>query len=315
MTTTKDSRLEDNRQNKLSPFTIAKTINPLFELSLMWHFSKRDLLTVTFPGVVYTASACIYSSCSLYRTIASVFLSTVHFWCMLLFFNVTNQLCDIEEDRIDKPDRPLVKDMVSVQGARIRSLLYAMASLLIASTFKTPIVSYTFIYCLGSIVNNYFTSKLFWALRTYMTAIGAALPILMGWKSVAPVSRAVWIWFLYCKLYWSLLGHFQDLRDMDGDGKAGRNTFPLLYGENATKKLIRVSGLVLAVVFHYVVKVVAKPSLLTTSYEIIMTFISVFMTNRVCHSSSVREYKFWYDKVFVRYYGLMVLSGSVLMLL
>lgn len=309
--TTAHSRPENNHQTKLKPFT---TINPLYELSLIWHFTKRDLVTIPVPGVIYSASAWIYSGHYLYKAIVPLLLSVVYFTCVLLFFNVSNQLCDIEEDRIDKPDRPIVSGMVSRQGARLRLVLYGAIALIIAHRFfKLPIVWYTVTYFIGTIINNHFTAKLFWTLRTSMTAYGATIPVVMGWSSVAPVPKAVWIWFLFLMLNWCVLGPLQDLRDLDGDRKVGRRTLPLIYGEDTTKEMIRLGGLVLAVVFHYVLKNVARPGLLTAAYELIMSFMSIALTNRAWNSASAKEYNTVY-KLFGAYYGLMLLSGSVLIL-
>ena len=98
-------------------------IDPVLELDLVWRFSKRDLPVVTIPGVMYTACAISSTGGSAVNNSVLLGVCSLYFLCILVYFNISNQICDIEEDRIDKPDRPLPRGMISIRGAQVRWII------------------------------------------------------------------------------------------------------------------------------------------------------------------------------------------------
>lgn len=285
--------------------------NLLFELSIVWHFTKRDIGNVSLPAFFSTVAALVHSGYSMWQAFLPLSLSFIYSWSILAFFNISNQICDMEEDRIDKPDRPLVKGMVSVQGARMRWVFFGIVGLLIAANANIPVVPYTVFFYMLAIVNNHLTAKKFWQFRLSMTSIGVTLPIVIGWNMVAPVPKELWIWILYLQVYWCLIGPIQDLRDLDGDRKTGRNSFPLLFGQHFTRRMAGLGGVAMGVLQHFVLKRMTKPSLLRTCCEVVLTSLSLILTTKIYNSSSAQSYRTCW-KCFMYYYCIQLIGGCIL---
>lgn len=289
--------------------THTATFSLLFELRMLWLFTKRDLIAVTFPGVLYTASALMYSQTSISKSIVPLLLSVIYFWLLLAFFCISNQICDIEEDRVEKPDRPIVSGKISVDCAKTRLLLVGVFNLLLALYLE--ILQYTVLYSIGGVINNLITAKKYWNLRIYMAAIGVTLPIVIGWHMIAPIPIELWLWILYLKLCWCAFGPIQDMGDLDGDRKVGRKTFIIVNGESFTKRFIGVGGIALVIAFHFILKRITKSGIMALLCEIVLTSFSLSLTYKICNSSSVKEYKLCH-KLFITFYCLLLIAGSAI---
>jgi methyl-accepting chemotaxis protein len=74
-----------------------------------------------------------------------------------------------------------------------------------------------------------------WITKNLSMSLGVIAMLAAAWELVAPLSlHAIrWILLLACVMY--LLFSLQDLRDMSGDRRVGRKTFPLVFGEQKTR--------------------------------------------------------------------------------
>lgn len=294
---------------QISMGNITERFDILFELKVLWLFTKRDLIAVTFPGVLYTASALIYAQTSISKSILPFLLSVIYFWMLLSFFCISNQICDIEEDRVEKPDRPIVSGMVSVSDAKNRLFVVGLLNCLIA--LYLDILPFTLIYSVSGIINNLITAKRFWNLRIYMAALGVTAPIAIGWNMIAPITKELWMWIFYLKLCWCAFGPIQDMGDLDGDRKVGRKTFIIVNGERFTKRFMGIAGVALAIVFHIIFKRITQPSVMSLLCECILNLLSLALTYKICKSRSVKEYKLCH-RLFITFYCLLLIAGSTI---
>jgi 4-hydroxybenzoate polyprenyltransferase len=174
--------------------------------------------------------------------------------------NVINQYYDIENDRVNKPGRPLVKGEVSMRAAwGLAAVLYVAAVvptwLVVthpAETFAQKLLAPLsrhecfFIYLAGMVFTFVYSAP--FAGRTKANAFLANLTIAIprgcllkvaGWSMVASIFH-VEPWFIGAIFFLFLLGAMssKDFSDMKGDEAAGCRTLPIRFGVRTTARMI-----------------------------------------------------------------------------
>jgi 4-hydroxybenzoate polyprenyltransferase len=166
--------------------------------------------------------------------------------------NIINQIADLEIDRRNKPERPLVRGDVSMSSAwAVAAALYVLAILptwlvvphpydSLAERMAAPIHLHAafFIYVVGALATFVYSfpalgrSKRhwFWANFTIAVARGGLLKV-AGWSFIASV--ALWEpWTIGSVFALFLLGatSTKDFSDMVGDREHGVVTLPIRFG-------------------------------------------------------------------------------------
>ena len=166
--------------------------------------------------------------------------------------NVLNQITDLEVDRVNKPDRPLVTGEAQLRETWVLTwLLYALAMLPVwfvvvppreglAARLLAPLGTHqTFFLFLGGLVFTLAYSLPSWG-RTKRLGIWANLTIAIprgallkvaGWTMVAP-ANALEPWVIGFLFFLFLVGaaSTKDFSDVPGDRAGGCRTLPILYG-------------------------------------------------------------------------------------
>jgi 4-hydroxybenzoate polyprenyltransferase len=166
--------------------------------------------------------------------------------------NIVNQIADLEIDRRNKPDRPLVTGEVSIRRAwRVAAVLYVLCivptwvvvpypyhSLSERITAPLPFHAAFFIYCIGALATFVYSFPAFgrtkrhwlWANVTIAVTRGGLLKV-AGWAFVASVAHAE-AWAIGGIFALFLLGatSTKDFSDMEGDRAHGCITLPVRFG-------------------------------------------------------------------------------------
>ena len=174
--------------------------------------------------------------------------------------NIVNQIADLEIDRRNKPERPLVTGVVSIRRAwGLAAVLYVLA---IAPTWIVVPYPYQalearvtaplqlhaafFIYCVGALATFVYSfpalgrTKRHWLAANVTIAIprGGLLKV-AGWAFIASV--AVWeAWAIGGIFALFLLGatSTKDFSDMEGDREHGCVTLPVRFGVRRATRII-----------------------------------------------------------------------------
>ncbi|MGH9309943.1 MAG: UbiA family prenyltransferase [Vicinamibacterales bacterium] len=160
--------------------------------------------------------------------------------------NVLNQICDLDIDRINKPQRPLPSGRLTVAGAWTFTILaYAVALALAWNVapggrrecfwIVIAAAALTVIYSVPP-----FRTKRFgiWANLTIAIPRGVLLKV-AGWSAVK-TTAGVEPWFIGAIFGLFLLGATttKDFADMEGDRLGGCRTLPIVYGVRRAAWLI-----------------------------------------------------------------------------
>ncbi len=166
--------------------------------------------------------------------------------------NAINQICDLEIDRLNKPERPLVTGALSLrQGWLFTWVFYALALvptwLVVVYPYNSwleklgaPLASHEtfFIYLAGLIFTFIYSAPQLGRTKTkgFLASLTIAIPrgVLLkvaGWAMVARVAHTE-PWFIGAVFGLYLIGASvtKDFADMEGDRAGGCRTLPIVYG-------------------------------------------------------------------------------------
>lgn len=188
--------------------------------------------------------------------------------------NVINDLFDLEIDRINKPNRPLVTGSLSLPSARIWWLLLSAAGV----AFSIPLGWKCVVIACFAVIGLYgysahLKSTPLWG--NLAVSFFTALAFLYGGLAIGKVEHAWW------PAVFAFLFHFgreilKDVEDMIGDAKQGVRTFPLVYGR---KKALALASIVFLAV-----------ALTTTLAYAIGSYSAIFLSIVLCGVDTVLLY-------------------------
>ena len=148
--------------------------------------------------------------------------------------NVFNDLCDLEIDRINRPDRPLPSGMVTAWAAGILAASLFAAGLVLTIPAGLPCV---IIAVANSLLLLFYARALkrtaLWGnvAVSYLSAsiypFGGALAGLAGLERTLPLAGITFLAMLAREL-------LKDAEDVAGDSAAGAKTIPIVYGVKKT---------------------------------------------------------------------------------
>jgi 4-hydroxybenzoate polyprenyltransferase len=174
--------------------------------------------------------------------------------------NVINQYYDLENDRLNKPGRPLVTGQISTRaGWRFAMVLYVLAvvptwlvvihpATTVADRLAAPLARHQcfFIFLAGMLFTFAYSAPAFGRTKanTFLANLTIAVPRgcllkVAGWSMVASVFSFE-PWFIGAIFFFFLLGasSTKDFSDMKGDAAAGCITLPLRYGVRRASRMI-----------------------------------------------------------------------------
>ncbi len=225
------------------------------EIQLNWCFIRRDLLVSLVPGTLFGTTALLnYPVNSSFELVGVLLKEVIYCWLCITTFCISSQLVGIEEDRLNKPDRPLVVGAVSPIGAKWRWIIGMAALTSFAAITGTLLWALT--WQIGCLIYDYAGGSKHWYGKTLLGGIGVTSEIGAAWQLVEPTMPAlVWRWIAVIGLYLITLMAVQDLRDVAGDRAVGRRTMPLVFGERRSRWAIALGYFGFPIVVHYVLMV------------------------------------------------------------
>ena len=108
-----------------------------------------------------------------------------------------------------------------------------------------------------------------------------------AWQLVNPLTPIAWNWIIVLSVVIGLVIFLQDLRDVEGDKAIGRRTFPIVFGDKATRYSLAISFVLLPFVVHFLLV-----SPLTTATNFWATIGCELLLSAICWLISYRLISF-----------------------
>jgi len=206
------------------------------EFEIFLQFSWRDWSATIIPGSIFAVGAVQSTQPSLiiFRYILLLSWLTPYIY----FFNLLNQITGVDEDRINKPDRPIPSGKLTLNGAKWRCVISLLVFLSIPA-FEPALLPETLCWVLVVVFLCLTPAGNHW-LGKSCVAMSVGLWSLLGasWKAIAPGLPKDDHNILALSVWAGLLTQIQDLRDVEGDAVVGRKTMPIVFGDVATRRVI-----------------------------------------------------------------------------
>ncbi|KAF7355634.1 Integral membrane protein [Mycena sanguinolenta] len=186
-------------------------------------FSKSDIVPILGPSLA--VAMVLAGPTDIIAFVLGFFWLELH----LLTFEIKNQITGLEEDRLSKPNRPIVSGRLSVVAAQRLYLFVAVLSLT-WSVFHGVLLC-SFVYMLAIYCYNECGMARNWFLKSFLGSIGY---VCYCWGTTIifdhgkPLSNISLVAVVTSGLLHTTTGHAQDFRDRLGDAAMGRKTLPLL---------------------------------------------------------------------------------------
>lgn len=218
------------------------------EVAVSARFISNDVWTTVLPATAFVLAAAHSSGHTGGRLAGDFLRGAVYFWLYIYGFTLTNQLYGVEEDRVNKPFRPLVTGRSSYRGAQRRAVVVLLVFPLLA--WWLGVLVWALIWEATYLLTNVARWERHWFIKNLSMGIGVTVQLAAAWSLVAPLTDTAWRWILTLAVSIWLLIPLQDLRDVEGDVVGGRRTFPIALGETFTRGYLAVGFAALPVVVH-----------------------------------------------------------------
>ncbi|KAG2346508.1 hypothetical protein BDR05DRAFT_878479 [Suillus weaverae] len=188
-------------------------------------FTKSDVLTTLLPVTLFALANAPHPHAT--RILAII----IWIWIHLLKFDISNQIQDPEEDKRNKPDRPLPAGRITAQNAADVRWLLVPVCLVFSAMYGRQALAFSTCFEALSIWYNEFGGHKAGLSKNLLTAVGytcleAGATIVAGTPCLDSISmRAV---AFSCAVFATTL-HAQDFKDEEGDRFVGRRTLVTLF--------------------------------------------------------------------------------------
>lgn len=280
------------------------------EANLSWQFIGGDISASIIPGLLFMVAAWKTHPTDVLDFLLVMGRGIVYFLLYIVPFCVSNQIVGVEEDRINKPHRPLVKEVVSLQGAKVRWVVSMVLFTLFGWWFG--VLEWALLWQVCIILHNLGGGCKHWIAKNFFMGVGTVALLAAAWQLVMPITPVAWRWIIVVASVWLMLAAVQDLRDIEGDRAIGRNTFPIAFGETASRLVLSLGFALLPLVTHIILMEPIGNSWNAHLCDIALAVISLTIAARIVFYRSIRADRQTY--MLFTYWFCSVLASAIVVI-
>ncbi|KAJ7437819.1 UbiA prenyltransferase family-domain-containing protein [Mycena galericulata] len=204
-----------------SPPSMTEMLSKLPKTILL--FSQSDIVPILGPSLTVSM---VLSGPTDFKAFTSGFL-----WLELhlLTFEIKNQIIGLEEDRLSKPNRPIVSGRLIIEAAQRLYLVVGIISVLYSVYHRVLLCSTIYMVAIccyneGGMSRNWFLKSFLGSLGYVCYCWGTTIIFDHGGR----LSQTSVLAIAISGLVHTTTGHAQDFRDRFGDASIGRKTLAIL---------------------------------------------------------------------------------------
>lgn len=249
------------------------------EVFVSWRFISNDLWSTVVPASCFVVAAVRHAGLGPAEAAVTVAGGLLYFWLFIYGSSLINQITGVEEDRLNKPFRPLVTGDSSYRGAKLR--LAAVSVLFPVLGWALGVLVWALLWQLLYMLHYAWGGHRHWIAKNLLIALGVISQLAAAWQMVTPVTTPVWHWILTMAAMTFLVIGVQDLRDVEGDRALDRRTMPIVLGDVRCRVLLSVSCVALLPVTHFVMVAPAGLHWWTLAIDAALAGMSLLLAARV----------------------------------
>jgi 4-hydroxybenzoate polyprenyltransferase len=215
----------------------------LYHIHTLYLFTASDFPTFALPTTLFGLCGALSGPLlttnltpSILQTLVRILPALAVIWLNLLVFNIANQrsASAVEEDRINKPHRPIPSGRMSSEQAGILHLVLLPITLVLG--YSTGVWKESVILCVFQhVYNDLHGCDAHFLLRNALIAAGYALYSVISFKMLIAPGHALkpegWHWIAVVTAVMFTTQHICDIKDGDGDRSRGRRSAPIVLGD------------------------------------------------------------------------------------
>jgi 4-hydroxybenzoate polyprenyltransferase len=151
--------------------------------------------------------------------------------------SVYNDIIDLDSDRINAPDRVLVRGILDMRSAYLLMFLLLTLSLICAYVVSINLFLIGILALIMGLAYNRFTKRNGFLSYPTLALTHICLPFLAGYATVAGFDDRVFVALLFLFMSNWLAISIKDFKDVAGDVKQGVKSFPVIFGEKKAAML------------------------------------------------------------------------------
>ncbi|WP_416518920.1 UbiA family prenyltransferase [Streptomyces achromogenes] len=249
------------------------------EIRLSWLFIRADRWTTIFPATCFVTAAVVHARLPPSAAAVTLVGGALYFWLFVYEHTLANQLVGVEEDRVNKPFRPLVTGQSSVRGARLR--LNAVRVLFPVYGYCLGVLEWALMWQILSLLQHEYGWGRHWLGRNLYAGVGVVAQLAAAWEMVTAMSPDAWRWIVTLAITVTLLMSVQDLRDITGDRAVHRSTMPLVFGERPTRVFLCAGFALGPLAIHHFLMEPAGPHWWIIATDVVLCGLSLLLSVRV----------------------------------
>ncbi|KAF9030525.1 hypothetical protein BDZ89DRAFT_1013649 [Hymenopellis radicata] len=186
-------------------------------------FSQYDIVTAIGPTLAVAMA--LAGPTDIWSFIQGFVWMELH----LISFEIKNQMVGLEEDRLTKPNRPIVSGRISLNDAQ--TLYQVVFALSFLYSVYHGLVACSVLYLVAIVTHNEVGLSRNWFLKSFLGSIGY---VCYCWGTTVifdhnkPLSQTSAIAVILSGVIHTTTGHAQDFRDRSGDAAIGRKTLAIM---------------------------------------------------------------------------------------
>lgn len=282
------------------------------ELYISWRFTFRDMTTTMLPAFIFGITAVKHAwPIDTSKLILLAIQNLFYFWLYIYQFCLANQIAGIEEDRLNKPDRPLPSGMVTMEGARLRWIL--STSTFFISGYLFNVLGYTIIWIVVTLLLAFGHFDRHWFTKNPVSmTLGTVAQLGATWEMITPMTPVAWHWIVIVALFGGMPTCIQDFRDVIGDRLLNRQTLPLAIG-NLPARIVMSLIFFLGVPFLLHIGLLSPlQSSLGWCFDVMFVSLSILIALRlICYQTIQADHTTY--MIFTYQYCLILLSSIFLL--
>ncbi|MGV9881339.1 UbiA family prenyltransferase [Streptomyces sp. NPDC003006] len=249
------------------------------EIRLSWLFISADRWTTIFPATCFVTAAVVHARPAPPAAAITLASGALYFWLFVYEHALANQLVGVEEDRVNKPFRPLVTGRSSVRGARLR--LVAVRILFPLYGYWLGVLEWALMWQILSLLQHEYGWCRHWVGRNVYTGVGVIAQLAAAWEMVTAMTPDAWRWIITLTVTVTLLVSVQDLHDITGDRAVHRRTMPLVFGETRTRVFLCAGFAIGPAAIHHFLMAPAGPHWWIIATDVLLGGWSLLLSVRV----------------------------------
>lgn len=211
---------------------------PLLEARISFLFIKGDLTVTVVPTALLMLISFFHGDLNLGESTLRLGQGLVYFWLFIYTFCLSNQLTGIEEDRINKPHRPIPSGILSKKEAMIRYVIYSLVFLIYGCWLG--VAPWAFLWVGLTVIHNFTALGKQWFMKSCLImGAGVVAQLVAAWIiATGEIDMGTMGWILLLATWVGTCTPVQDFRDMAGDQALDRRTLPLVLGEMRSRRVM-----------------------------------------------------------------------------